>query len=286
MMDARLVYRLKAMDIGLTRRVEMAGPGNFDRRAVLVLGAAALTGCGRTRNTGQGLIAGEAGRVARIIDGDALVLDTGQSVRLAEIEAPRKAGRDRKADAFGEDAAEMLALAALGRDARLFYGGLSRDRYDRALAHLIVKDETGAEIWVNGYMVRQGGARVRSYADNCARARDLYPLEDEARRAGKGLWVHHDYNVLSPLNLSNAGRGLCLVEGGLNEIADVAEAASSARAAADGGLALRLGYALARSSERPHLSIGDRIRLRGYARRGDNGVTIILDHWPQVEVLG
>jgi endonuclease YncB( thermonuclease family) len=31
---------------------------------------------------------GEHGRVVRVIDGDALVLDTGQSVRLVGIEAP------------------------------------------------------------------------------------------------------------------------------------------------------------------------------------------------------
>ena len=36
----------------------------------------------------DGLPKGEAGRVVRIIDGDALVLDTGLVVRLAGIEAP------------------------------------------------------------------------------------------------------------------------------------------------------------------------------------------------------
>ena len=38
---------------------------------------------------------GETGRVVRVIDGDALVLDTGQSVRLVSIEAPALYPRDR-----------------------------------------------------------------------------------------------------------------------------------------------------------------------------------------------
>ena len=38
---------------------------------------------------------GEHGRVVRVIDGDALVLDTGQSVRLIGIEAPAGPYKDR-----------------------------------------------------------------------------------------------------------------------------------------------------------------------------------------------
>ena len=32
----------------------------------------------------------------------------------------------------------------------VYEGGLNRDRYDGALAHVIVKDETGADLWLNG----------------------------------------------------------------------------------------------------------------------------------------
>jgi len=42
----------------------------------------------RARPPLAGTQPGEHGRVVRVIDGDALVLDTGQSVRLVGIEAP------------------------------------------------------------------------------------------------------------------------------------------------------------------------------------------------------
>ena len=58
--------------------------------------------------------------------------------------------------------ASILKAAALGRQARLWYGGLSRDDYERALAHVIARDEAGAEVWLNGLVVRQGAARVRT----------------------------------------------------------------------------------------------------------------------------
>lgn len=262
----------------------MAGSAKFSRRAMLALSSAWLAACGGGSG-GEGLSEGETGRVVDVRDGDALVLDAGLVVRLAEIEAPRRAWRDRPADVYGEAAAELLEYAALGRQARIFYGGLSRDRYERALAHVVVRDETGEEIWLNGYMTRQGGARVRSYADNCARARALYPLEAEAREAGVGLWAHPEYNVLSPQDLSRAQRGFAVVEGVLAEATEAMEADSRATGVGD-GLALRLGYGLARAGDRLDLAVGRRVRLRGYVRPGASGANVALDHWAQIELLG
>src|SRR5262245_59376214 len=76
----------------------------------------------------------------------------------------------------------------MGRSAKLFYGGLQRDSYGRAIAHVIASDETGADVWLNGYLARQGAARIRTYADNARRARKLLALEAEARAARRGLW--------------------------------------------------------------------------------------------------
>ena len=46
----------------------------------------------------DGLEPGEHGRVVRVIDGDALVLDTGQSVRLVGIEAPARPWQEREGE--------------------------------------------------------------------------------------------------------------------------------------------------------------------------------------------
>jgi endonuclease YncB( thermonuclease family) len=127
-------------------------------------------------------VGGERGKVARVSDGDALALDTGQKVRLVEIEASQPGFKDREDQPFAEEARAMLNAAALGRAARLWYGVLSRDRYDRALAHVTASDKTGGEVWLNGLMARQGGARVRTFPDHARRARALLKFEAEARR--------------------------------------------------------------------------------------------------------
>ena len=75
-------------------------------RKGLAAGAFALlmvTACGKTGPLST-MEPGERGRVVRIIDGDALVLDTGQSVRLVGLEAPAMNWRDN--DRSGNDMIE------------------------------------------------------------------------------------------------------------------------------------------------------------------------------------
>ncbi len=56
----------------------------------------------------------------------------------------------------------------MGREVRLYYPGLTRDRYDRALAHVETTDAKGPDFWVNEEMLRRGGARLRIYPDTSA----------------------------------------------------------------------------------------------------------------------
>lgn len=103
--------------------------------------------------------------MVRVIDGDALVLDTRQSVRLIGIEAPARPYKDRVGAPYFEESRRMLEDMALGREVQLFYAGLTRDRYDRALAHVVTTDALGPDLWLNREMVARGGARMRVYPD-------------------------------------------------------------------------------------------------------------------------
>lgn len=156
---------------------------------------------------------GEVGRVVRVIDGDALVLDTGQSVRLVSIEAPALRPRNREPDSYAVEASRALEDMAMGRQVRLYYPGLTRDRYDRALAHVVTIDGAGPELWLNRDLVVRGAARVRLYPDTAARGLELLSLENQAREAGVGLWSKRDYSVRKAGDLEASTRGLTVVEG-------------------------------------------------------------------------
>ncbi len=221
------------------------------------------------------LIAGEKGRVAQVMDGDALRLDSGVAVRLAEIEAPRRA------DPYGREAAEMLTAAAMGRQASLWYGGLTRDGYDRAIAHVIASDETGRDVWLNGVMARSGAARVRSFPDNARRVRALYKLEQEARAARRGLWALEPYRVRTT---DDPGPPVwfVVIEGAL---LGVKEIAGQGRARIEtAGITLLAGDLMGpqdRSLDLP----AKRVRVRGRLEADGAGQAIRLTHWGQIEAL-
>jgi micrococcal nuclease len=243
----------------------------WTRRAVVAAGLAAAC------TPASDLTEGETGRIVRVGDGDLLRLDSGLEVRLSEIEAP---GLGRRAAPHGNASRTLLGAAALGRVARLYYGGLSRDRYDRAIAHVIVEDPAAGPVWLNGLMVRSGGAWVRSWPDNARRVRPLYALESEARAAGRGVWAIDGYRVRSPAELHEVS-GFAIVEG---MAADAKlEGPPEARAVGE-ALSLSGLAALGEAPPSLHVRTGVRVRLRGRPDR-DGGARIPLTHWGQVETL-
>ena len=73
----------------------------------LSLGAIMFAGC-RQSDPLDTLAQGETGRVVRIIDGDALVLDTGLSVRLVGLEAPAPERYNRAGEPYADASARLL----------------------------------------------------------------------------------------------------------------------------------------------------------------------------------
>lgn len=128
--------------------------------------------------------AASAERVRHVIDGDTLVLDSGDKVRLIGIDAPEIENRKygRRGEYFGEEARIYLRDLVEGRDVRLEAGQEPRDRYGRRLAFLYLDD-----LLVNREMVRLGFADVfRKFPFKGKE--EFLRLESEAREAGRGLW--------------------------------------------------------------------------------------------------
>ena len=160
---------------------------------------------------------GETGRVVKVIDGDALVLDTGQSVRLVSIEAPALYPRNRPAEPYAAESARILEDLSLGRRVQLYYPGITRDRYDRALAHVVTIDGAGPDVWLNAEMLTRGAAWVRLYPDTAARGDELLTLEAEARTAARGLWSSANYRVQDAQQLSEDQFGFRVIDARLGE---------------------------------------------------------------------
>lgn len=175
------------------------------------------------------LIAGESGRVARVIDGDSLVLTDGLKVSLSAIQAPKS----ERVDDFlswplADEAGEALRALTAGKTVKLFYGGDKRDRYTRAIAQVYTLDAKGEpDVWLQEAMVKAGMARVYSWKDYQQDTEALYRAESEARNAKRGIWNTKNTNGFykihkpDPDPLAQYVDTVQVIEGVIVKIADV-----------------------------------------------------------------
>ena len=72
-------------------------------------------------------------RVARVVDGDSLVLATGEQLRLRGIGAPDLKHREHPEQYYGMEAKKILAYSVAGRELFLDRGELGTDRHGRLI---------------------------------------------------------------------------------------------------------------------------------------------------------
>jgi micrococcal nuclease len=122
--------------------------------------------------------------VVRVIDGDTLLLDNDERVRLIGVDTPESVDPRRPVEYFGKEAAAFVRRLAEGRRVRLESGDESRDRYDRTLAYVYLEDGT----FLNAEIIRQGyGHAYTRYPFRYAE--QFRALEREARENQRGLWA-------------------------------------------------------------------------------------------------
>lgn len=135
--------------------------------------------------------------VTRAVDGDTLLLESGERVRLIGIDTPEMHESSklyRDAQRSGED---VTTIQKLGRQSYEFTKNLVEgkqvslefdvekyDRYKRLLAYLYLKDGT----FVNAKIVEAGYASPLTYPPNVKYADLFLKLYREARENRRGLW--------------------------------------------------------------------------------------------------
>ncbi len=119
--------------------------------------------------------------VARVVDGDTVVLSGIGRSRLIGIDTPEIHGR---AECLGREAAAYAGRLLTGRRVRWRGGVEARDRYGRALVYLWLADGR----FVNELLVAGGWARTLAIAPNVRYAALLARRASEARAGSRGLW--------------------------------------------------------------------------------------------------
>ena len=154
-----------------------------------------------------GLIAGSAfaapakGRIVKVVDGDTLVVDTGDSkerIRLIGIDTPEKEINEkaqRDSERTGRDVAAIVTqgnrsfefvkgLLPKGAPVKLEQDVESKDKYGRSLAYVYLEDGR----MLNEVIVAEGFATPYSKPPNVRYASKFLTAAQSARAQLKGLW--------------------------------------------------------------------------------------------------
>jgi len=135
--------------------------------------------------------------VRRVVDGDTLLLENNQRVRLIGIDTPEMHDSDklvRDARRSGEEAETIKRLGrqayeftrnlAEGKRVRLEFDAERFDKYKRLLAYAYLSDGT----FLNAEIIGQGYASPMTYPPNVRHADLFLKLYRQAREERRGLW--------------------------------------------------------------------------------------------------
>ena len=125
-------------------------------------------------------------QVQRAVDGDTILLASGARVRLQGINAPESVKPESPVEAWGPEASQFTKdfIERANHRVRLTFSLERKDRYDRFLAFV-----WNGDVMLNEELVRAGLAQARlDYRYSGTMKQRLARAQDEARRAGRGIW--------------------------------------------------------------------------------------------------
>jgi micrococcal nuclease len=118
--------------------------------------------------------------VARVIDGDTVVLSTGKHLRYIGIDTPEM----NPLQPFAQEATDANRRLVEGKSVRLEKDLSETDRYDRLLRYVWV-----GNTMVNLELVRLGLAQAKSYPPDVRYQSLFEAAEVEAKLARRGMWA-------------------------------------------------------------------------------------------------
>ncbi|UCD84978.1 MAG: thermonuclease family protein [Deltaproteobacteria bacterium] len=123
------------------------------------------------------------GVVKKAIDGDTIVLASGQEVRYIGIDAPEMKAPPKQGRYYGKESYELNKKLVEGKKVRLELEEQKMDFERRLLAHVFVGD-----FFVSAELVKQGRARVATFPPNIKYEELFIKLEKEAIEKKRGIW--------------------------------------------------------------------------------------------------
>jgi micrococcal nuclease len=181
---ARVRTRLALVVLLAFAALGAAASLSAERPSAAALAAASAAGDEHPR-AAAAPAASETRTVVRASDGDTLVLEDGERVRLIGVDTPETHHADPRVRDFAAAATRFTRDLTVGRSVTLSFEPRARyDRYGRTLAYVTLPD---GEL-LNLMLVREGYGFAYTRFPFALR-KEFQRAEADARRAHRGLWA-------------------------------------------------------------------------------------------------
>jgi len=128
-------------------------------------------------------------KVVKVIDGDTIKIETGQTVRYIGIDTPELHHPKKKLECFGKEARDKNKELVERKFVRLEKDISETDRYWRLLRYVYVPTTASPSgEFVNDFLVREGYAYAATFPPDVKYSDHFRNLEIQARENNRGLW--------------------------------------------------------------------------------------------------
>lgn len=132
--------------------------------------------------------------VTRVVDGDTIVIESGEKVRMILINSPESVHRDKEKNTpFGKKASEYTEEKLLDQTIYMEKDVSDTDRYGRLLRYIYLEDGT----FYNEMMVKDGYAQLSTFPPDVKHQEIIQAAEKHARENNLGLWEEVTEEVLT-----------------------------------------------------------------------------------------
>lgn len=143
--------------------------------------------------------------VERVKDGDTIVLNDGQTVRLIGVDTPETVKPNAPIEPYGEEASAFTKQILTGKVIYLEKDVSETDQYGRLLRYVYLEDGT----LLNEYLIKEGYGKMVTYPPDVKHVELFKEAQIYAMENNKGLWSLENTNFAeSDLFINENGEGL------------------------------------------------------------------------------
>jgi len=244
---------------------------------VLFLGALFIFQCASVTGTASATGIADSDSfevVSHVVDGDTVVLESNEKIRLIGINAPEKQSDQNAAEPYALEAKLALSELVKGVEVKIIAGSEKYDRYGRTLAYLELPDGTD----VQESLIERGYAAVIAFPPNIEKIDTYLRVESRARSRSAGIWG-------SPRNIVNLDQPAPIIRSGFilvsGRIIGLIKSEHRLHFALGGDLNLSISHEAWQeywSEQSPEKLVGRDIETRGWINKRHNRYWITVRH--------